>query len=461
MDGLECSEVALSETVLNKDLRIDSTFYTAKIIRNKNIKYVSIGECIINAQYGVSIGMNEDGEGYPIYRMNEMHNMLCDLSVEKYANLTREQFLKYKLNNGDVLFNRTNSYEHVGRTGVYYENGNGMTFASYLVRFVPDKSILLPEYLAAFLNSKYGIIDIKRRCRQSINQTNVNPEEVKEIQIPLLEYSIQEKIHELFVLAHNKRKDANNIYLQAEYLLMSKLVLQDFAISTESISIKTLSASFLTSGRFDAEYYQPKYDDYETLLKTTDTVLSICNLYDKNFTPFKDTKYKYIELGNVGSYGNISNVETVIGKDLPSRARRKVKAGQIIVASVEGSLQSCALVTNEYNNALCSTGFYVLDSDSINSETLLVLFKSEPIQALLKRRCSGTILTAITKNELLNMPLAKIDQEVQKQIAEKIQESFGLRYQSEQLLENAKRAVEIAIEEGEDKAIDWLNNLEL
>ena len=56
------------------------------------------------------------------------------------------------------------------------------------MRFIPNAEYLLPEYLATYLNTKYGVWDIKRRARQSINQTNVNPEEVKEIEIhPLAE----------------------------------------------------------------------------------------------------------------------------------------------------------------------------------------------------------------------------------------------------------------------------------
>lgn len=204
------------------------------------------------------------------------------------------------------------------------------------------------------------------------------------------------------------------------------------------------------------EKYQPIYDDYKAALKTEDTVYTLCNLYDKNFVPKDDVEYAYIELANVGNSGDINDVDSVLGKNLPSRARRKVKSGQVIIASVEGSLQSCALITDEYSGALCSTGFYVVDSDYINPESLLVLFKSKPIQALLKQRCSGTILTAITKDEFLSMPLPKIEQSVQKQIATKVQESFALRHQSEQLLENAKRAVEIAIELGEEKAMKWL-----
>lgn len=163
-------------------------------------------------------------------------------------------------------------------------------------------------------------------------------------------------------------------------------------------------------------------------------------------------------MANVGQSGDISDVDTQYGVDLPTRARRIVQTGHVIVSSVEGSLQSCALITDEYDGALCSTGFYVLDSNYINSETLLVLFKSEPIQALMKQRCSGTILTAISKDELLSMPLPMIDEGIQKEIAAKVQESFALRKQSKQLLEYAKQAVEMAIEQGEDTALEWLKD---
>lgn len=456
MDGLECSEVNLSDTTSNKDFRIDSAFYTTKIYRNPELNYTPIGDCLLKSQYGMSIDMNDTGDGYQIFRMNEIHNMLCDLSTAKYVNVPEVEFSKFKLENEDVLFNRTNSYELVGRTGIYYATDISQTYASYLVKLVPDKSKIIPEYLAAFLNSSYGAADVKRRSRQSINQTNVNPEEVKEILIPLLNANTQDKIAKSFTSAHKLRLRAQASYEQAEQLLLSALGLTAFAASEHSISLKLLSASFSVSGRLDAEYYQPKYDDYTSMIKTSYMVSTLCKVHDKNYTPKAGTEYKYIELSNVGVTGNICDFEVVDGKDLPSRARRKVKSGQIIVASIEGSLQSCALITDEYNNAICSTGFYVLDSDSINSETLLVLFKSKPIQALLKQRCTGTILTAISKDELFTIPLPLIDEAVQKQIASKVQETFALRRQSEQLLENAKSAVEIAIEQGEKKAMEWL-----
>ena len=116
------------------------------------------------------------------------------------------------------------------------------------------------------------------------------------------------------------------------------------------------------------------------------------------------------------------------------------------------------MITDEFDGAICSTGFYVVDSDKLSSETLLVLFKSEAIQELLKQRCSGTILTSINKDEFLSLPLPKIDEDIQAKISEQIKESFALRRKSKQLLEDAKRAVEIAIEQDEESAIEWLKD---
>ncbi|TXL12591.1 type I restriction endonuclease subunit S, partial [Methylococcaceae bacterium HT5] len=129
----------------------------------------------------------------------------------------------------------------------------------------------------------------------------------------------------------------------------------------------------------------------------------------------------------------------------------------MVVSSIEGSLSSIAIIGEEYNDALCSTGFHVINSNHLNSGTLLVLLKSFVGQLQLKKGCSGTILTAINQNAFSRILLPILPQAQQLQIQQKITESFELRKQSKQLLENAKRAVEIAIEQDESKAIQWLD----
>lgn len=451
LKGLEITEIKLKSCIENKDYRIDSGFYTKAPIISPNLSYKKIGDCITSSQYGISISMNEEKIGYPIYRMNEIHNFLCDLDVNKYADITEEELKTFKLHNKDVIFNRTNSFEWVGRTGIYYQNDNvDRIFASYLVRFVTNTKVLLPEYLTTYLNTKYGIWDIKRRARQSINQTNVNPEEVKCMDIPVLNMSIQERIAQNFENANQKRIASQQLYNSAETYLLDCLGMTKFRANTEAHNIKTLKESFIGTGRLDSEYYLPKYEDYIQFLQSYpngyNSVGNVCNIKDDNYTPEDNKLYKYIELTNIGKLGDITGCNEQIGKDLPTRARRVVRYKDVIISSIEGSLDSCALVTDEYDKALCSTGFYVLQSSLINPETLLTLFKSQPIQNLMKKGCSGTILTAINKSELAQIPIPLIPKHIQDEIAKRVQKSFELRREAIQLLENSKLFVEKIIE---------------
>lgn len=453
LEGLEATEIRLNLCIENKDYRIDSGFYTKAPIINSNLIYKRIGDCLISTQYGISIAMNEEGIGHPIYRMNEIHNLLCDLEVNKCADITEEELKTFKLKDNDVIFNRTNSFEWVGRTGIYYQNDNvDRVFASYLVRFIPDINLLLPEYLTTYLNTKYGVWDIRRRARQSINQTNVNPEEVKCMDIPILGMDIQKHVAENLQEANKKRIISQQLYTSAENYLLECLGMTEFSANPDAYNIKTLKESFLETGRFDSEYYLPKYEDYVHLVQSYPDGYSligdICEIKDTNYTPEDGVKYKYIELANIGKSGEVIGYDEQLGEKLPTRARRVVHSGDVIVSSVEGSLDSCALITSEYDNALCSTGFYVLQSSVLNPETLLTLFKSQLIQNLMKKGCSGTILTAISKSELEKIPMPVVRQEIQDEIAKHVRKSFELRAEAMQLLENAKLTIESAIENG-------------
>ncbi|EAJ8617694.1 restriction endonuclease subunit S [Campylobacter jejuni] len=460
---LEVSVLKLSEVKKNIDFRIDDSFWTMKLIYNNKLNYKKIGECLLKSQYGISINMNEEGDGVPIYRMNDIDNMLCNFEVKKYALIDKNELQTFRLNYGDVLFNRTNSYEFVGRTGIFYNNRENFVFASYLVRLVCNKEILLPEYLTVFLNTHIGKKEIRRRARPSINQTNVNPEELKEIKIPIFPMEFQLEIQNLVKDSHKALEESKELYKKAEETLYLELGLDpknplqslldskiDHSIKSLNISIRTLKESFLKTGRLDSEYYQSKYEDIEKFVKSYpngyDSFSSIINNKDTNFTPKNNENYSYIELANIGNNGNISEPISDLGKNLPTRARRIVSKGDVIISSIEGSLSSCALITQEFDKHLVSTGFFVLNSKLLNGETLLVMFKSQIFQEYLKKFPSGTILCAINKEELSKILIPKIDSTTQEKIAKYIQESFNLRKKSKQLLDNAKIKVEEQIQ---------------
>ena len=219
----------LSHLSLHPDFRWDSQYLSCEPYKNKSFKYIPIGDTLTSSQYGVSIEMNEDNIGTKIYRMNEISNMLCDRNILKYAELSDSQIAAFKLKDRDVLFNRTNSKEFVGRTGIFRKfSDEDIVFASYLVRVNPDPKIVTPEYLTAFLNTKYGRIDIKRRARHSVNQSNVNLEEAKRIEIPLLCNQLQGKITLSFDKAFDLLQASESAFYQAQTLLLTELGLADW-----------------------------------------------------------------------------------------------------------------------------------------------------------------------------------------------------------------------------------------
>ena len=453
----------LSHLSLHPDFRWDSQYLSCEPYKNKNLQYTPIGDFLTSSQYGVSIEMNEDNIGTKIYRMNEIGNMLCDRNISKYAELNGNQIATFKLKDRDVLFNRTNSKEFVGRTGIFKKfSDENIVFASYLVRINPNPEIVTPEYLTAFLNTKYGIIDIRRRARHSVNQSNVNLEEAKRIEIPLLCNQLQGKITLSFDKAFDLLQASESAFHQAQILLLAELGLSDWQPKQQLTFVKNFSDT-KSAERIDADYFQPKYDEIINAIKNYsggwDTLGNQGHVEDTNFNPDAGTEYKYIELANIGSDGEITDCMVEQGEDLPTRARRKVAIGDVIVSSIEGSLGSIALITEEYDNALCSTGFHVVQSDVLNSETLLVLLKSSIGQLQLKKGCSGTILTAVNKEELNKIAVPKIRTEKQTEIQQKIIESFSLRDQAKHLLEHAKSAVEVAIEQDEKAAVNWLKSV--
>jgi len=107
---------------------------------------------VADTQYGLSEPMNEEGKGFKIFRMGELQDgRLSDTGQMKYADIASAEFEKYKLRPGDVLFNRTNSVELVGKTGIFTLRGD-YCFASYLVRVLVDRKVLLSEFLNYFMN---------------------------------------------------------------------------------------------------------------------------------------------------------------------------------------------------------------------------------------------------------------------------------------------------------------------
>lgn len=449
------SEIKYS--MLNDDHRIDAEYFGKNILDTLE-KLSDFGTLKIGDIANVTDGIHDSID----YDENSPINLISATSPkENVFDLSRGAFISEKahkqnprtaLRKNDVIISTVGT---IGNCAVVDDSilpANSDRHVG-IIRIKNDYS---PYVLSTFLLSKYGKIQTSREATGNV-QLNLFIYKLKELEIPQFFPDFQSKIEQTVKSAHAKLAESKSLYAEAEDILLLELGLKNWHPRNTNINVKKLKESFLQTGRLDSEYYLPRYEDYAHLIEHYrggyGQFSNVCMINEANYVPAANEKYTYIELGNIGSYGNITDCTVAYGKDLPSRARRVVHTNNVILSSVGGSLQSCALISSEYDNAICSTGFFVVRSNAINSETLLTLFKSEVMQNLLKQSCSGTILTAINHTELQKIVVPKIRKEVQDKIAENIQKSIALRNKSKSLLENAKVQVENVIQTGGYKTL--------
>lgn len=453
LEGLEVSVLNLSDiTFLNNRFRIDAEFFKKEYllieekIKSNNYKRLSEAKCEI--KHPTEIKREYSDEGVWFFRTQNIRPLKIEYNNEVY--ISEEDAFRLKNNEikySDIVITRTGA--NFGQTAVYNLNKKAIGSSH---TFIVRNKYFNQFYLAVFFNTKYGRKMIDKGMYGGL-QPEIAPYYLLNIPIPDFGKLFEKQIEDYYLSSEKNIKLSEQKYNQAENLLLETLQLTNFEPENEAVNIKSLKESFLQTGRLDAEFYQKKYEEIEQNIKKYINGFAplgeVCTLKDQNFTPKDNVKYSYIELSNIGNSGEITGCTLEEGQHLPSRARRKVSEGDVIISSIEGSLKSCAIIPKEYHNALCSTGFYVISSERINAETLLVIFKSELMQQILKKNCSGTILTAINKEEFLNIPIPIIGEEYQTQIAEYIRQANALRSEAKKLLDEAKLSVEEAIEKSQ------------
>ena len=154
-----------------------------------------LGDLLQYSQYGLSNAPLETGR-YPILRMTNLANGKATEDDMKYVDLSDADFCRYRLRQGEVLFNRTNSHELVGRTAVY-DLGDDHVFASYLVRLKTRPTRLLSSYLCAYLSAPIGRRQVMSFATRGVSQTNVNATNLKRILIPLPLIDYQQRVVDL------------------------------------------------------------------------------------------------------------------------------------------------------------------------------------------------------------------------------------------------------------------------
>ncbi|TMA98683.1 MAG: restriction endonuclease [Deltaproteobacteria bacterium] len=155
--------------------------------------WASVEQLSTRVQYGTSAKTNDDSTGVPVLRMGNIQDGKFDFAKLKYLPKAHDEFPELLLASGDLLFNRTNSAELVGKTAVFKQTLHPCSFASYLIR-VRLCIGCVPDFVSYFINSVFGRAWIANVVSQQVGQANVNGTKLQALAIPLPPLAEQTRI---------------------------------------------------------------------------------------------------------------------------------------------------------------------------------------------------------------------------------------------------------------------------
>jgi len=156
-------------------------------------KWASIYQLSYEIRYGSSSKTNMDTKGIPVLRMGNIVDGNLVSEKLKYLPENHNEFPDLLLDSGDLLFNRTNSVELVGKTAVYNGYPSPCSYASYLIRVRFSRGVE-PYFISYFINSVYGHAWIRSVVSQQVGQANVNGTKLKNLAVPLPPFDEQKNI---------------------------------------------------------------------------------------------------------------------------------------------------------------------------------------------------------------------------------------------------------------------------
>ena len=169
----------------------------------KNFPVGTIRDFVETANYGSSAKASEVDGKYPILRMgNITYSGAIDMTDLKYIDLSEKDKPKYLVTKGDLLFNRTNSKELVGKTAVY-DGENSVAIAGYLIRVrTNDKGNT--HYISGYLNSAHGKVTLQNICKSIVGMANINAQEMQDIPILIPPVDLQNKYRDIVLSVKEK-----------------------------------------------------------------------------------------------------------------------------------------------------------------------------------------------------------------------------------------------------------------
>lgn len=386
----------------------------------------------------------------------------CRVDDEDIVYISKEDIKTKNLktySNGNIVFSRVGDI----RCGIIDNFDSEVTISPNIIAVKLNRNLINPYYVCTFMNTRYGYMQLERTLK-IVAQPTIETETVKELLIPQINEDFQSDIETNVKLAFSLQDTAKSLYAQAEDLLLEELGLKGFKPKYELSYIANLSKAF-GARRVDAEYFQPAYDFIEGYLVDKfsakpigkiDCIEVTTGQYSEEYVE-KSEGWPYIRGTDIRN-GTISTDDLVYIPSEHQVESKKAKEGDVVVTRV-GTIGLSARIPKECEVGTISDNLIRLrfDEQWLNSYYLALYFGSPIGVSLMIRNSRGSVQQRLNQETLKEVVVPTLAPKTQQEIGSLVEQSHTARREAKALLRKAKRAVEIAIEEGEDQAKEFLD----
>lgn len=469
---VEYSIVNVSE--LEGELRIDAEYYDPFYLKNeeklKSKRWKYLGELLKEKpQYGTTpSGGVFESSGVPFIRSQDFKDGFVEINqfcTIEFHNKNKKSTVLAK----DILLAVVGAT--IGEVGIYMFNKEA-NINQNIARLRIDKEN--PFCIFSFMKTSFFINQLYR-FNTGNAQPYLNTFQVISFKIPISSENFQKFIEKLVLKAYEERQKAEQLYKQAEEILLQELGLKNWNLKTkkikiggrefeeeENISIRMLSEVIKTD-RMDAEYWEPKYDEFLERLKKKAKLEPLKVFLSKKLLKgvevgsdnYQEKGVPFIRVSNLSQFGIIERDQKYIYEELylDLKDKFKPKKGEILLT--KDATPGIAYVLKEDIKGIIASGIVRLKVNNVEKEYLALVINSIVGQMQILKEGGGSIISHWKPSQIENLLIPLLDSEIQQKISQLIQQSFKARENSKKLLDISKKSVEIYIEKNEKEGLHY------
>jgi restriction endonuclease S subunit len=436
--------------------RLDAEYYQPEYLdlekKLNRLATKTIGEIsksvISFGAYSLTSYIEWQESGVPYINVGDIRDGYIDFSSVKYISEKVDEILKKsKVRNGQVLLTMAGT---IGNAAVTYNLPRSANANQAIAKITPLDNIS-PYYLAAFLNSRYGLLQTQREIVSSV-QANIFLGPIKKFKVPIFDSKTTGEIERGYKSFLEELEKSKSLYSQAEALLLAELGLDDFKPEDDLSCVVNLS-EIKSARRMDAEYFEPKYARIMSLIRASggvrlDDLVSVKKGFEPGSEAYRDEGKLFIRVSSISKFGITDKDEKYLSDGLYRELKKdfEPKVGEVLLT--KDATPGVAYAVKEPAEGIIAGGILRLKMKADINPEFLALYINSPVgQLQVQRDAGGSVIAHWKPEQVKSLQVSMLAKPTQQKIADLVRQSHEARKKAKELLEQAEQRVEEMIEE--------------